>query len=165
MSSVSEAAISGDNEITTRKRPITEVISETFHPFDHHSKVVGPFDDETKRDAEFVEKLNVMLLELILDFHAWSAARPMYESDKNADTLEKAVRTLRDAEKDQGRSYPSPSSRAMPASGFVGRRTAHTPRLPHILTYCPSVEQTRQRLNEFITRIKLALAALTGLGP
>ncbi|KAI0819412.1 hypothetical protein BC628DRAFT_1332985 [Trametes gibbosa] len=145
MSSASGAVASSEGEILAKKRPLSEVISETFPPFDHRSKVVGPFDDETRRDAEFIEKLNVMLLELILEFHAWAAARPMCESDKNADTLEKEVRSLRDAEKEQGRSHPSPSSTATPASGFV--------------------EQTRQRLNEFITRIKLALAALTGLGP
>ncbi|KAI0366823.1 hypothetical protein BV20DRAFT_971330 [Pilatotrama ljubarskyi] len=109
-----------------RKRPISEMLSETFVPFDHAAKVVAPFDNETKRDAEFLEKLNTMLLELILDFHAWSAARPTHESDKTADTLEKEIKSLREAEKEQ--------------------------------------EQTRQRLNDFITRIKLALAALTALG-
>ncbi|KAI0631092.1 hypothetical protein C8Q77DRAFT_1074956 [Trametes polyzona] len=145
MSSVISAIHQDENG--TQKRPLSDMLSQTFAPFDHHSKVVAPFDDETKRDAEFIEKLNTMLLELILEFHAWSAARPMYESDKTADTLEQEVKALREAEKDQGRSLLSstPSPCTMPAPGFV--------------------EQTRQRLNDFITRIKLALAALTGLAP
>ncbi|KAI0676474.1 hypothetical protein C8Q78DRAFT_24610 [Trametes maxima] len=110
-----------------QKRPVSEVLSEKFTPFDHLTKVVSPFDEETKRDAEFVQKLNTMLLELVLDFHAWSAARPTFESDKTADALEKEMQAFREAEDEQ--------------------------------------EKTRQRLNDFITRIKLALAALTGLAP
>ncbi|KAI0356100.1 hypothetical protein OH77DRAFT_1424427 [Trametes cingulata] len=127
MSGASSTTSLNSEASAARKRPVSEVLSETFAPFDHAAKVVAPFDNETKRDAEFLEKLNTMLLELILDFHAWSAARPTLESDRTADTLEKEIKALREAEKEQ--------------------------------------EQTRQRLSDFITRIKLALAALTGLGP
>ena len=56
-----------------------------------------------------------MLLELIIDFHAWSAARPAHEGEKMADLLEKEVKTLRDAEKEQGTSAPSPSSPPSPS--------------------------------------------------
>ncbi len=45
-----------------------------------------------------------MLLELVIDFHAWSAARPVFESDKTADVLEKEVKSLVDTEKEQGMS-------------------------------------------------------------
>ncbi|KAI0720670.1 hypothetical protein C8T65DRAFT_567094 [Cerioporus squamosus] len=123
-----------------------DVLSEKFSSFDHRGKVVSPFEQELKRDAEFVEKLNTMLLELIIDFHAWSAARPLSESDKTADVLEKEVKSLVEAEKEQGTSSTSLSM--------------STPSVSPSL-----VEKTRQRLNEFITRIKLALAALTGLSP
>ena len=56
-----------------------------------------------------------MLLELMLDFHAWSSARPMHESDKTADALEKEINELMETEKDQGMSTPS-----QPPT-FVGR--------------------------------------------
>ncbi|RPD75533.1 hypothetical protein L226DRAFT_47340 [Lentinus tigrinus ALCF2SS1-7] len=115
------------NSTEMPKRPISDVLSETFPSFDHHAKIVSPFDEETKRDAEFVEKLNTMLLELIIEFHAWSAARPTFESERTADALEKEVKALVEAEKEQ--------------------------------------EKTRQRLHDFITRIKLALVALTTLAP
>ncbi|KAL6300409.1 hypothetical protein BKA93DRAFT_802055 [Sparassis latifolia] len=111
----------------TERRPLTEVISETFPAFNHRSAVVEPFDAESKRDAEFLEKLNMVLLELMLDFHAWSTARPTRESDRTADELEREINGVMEVEKEQ--------------------------------------EKTRQRLNEFVTRIKLALAALTGLAP
>ncbi|KAI0760207.1 hypothetical protein C8Q74DRAFT_1294662 [Fomes fomentarius] len=124
------ASGSGTTDNTTTSalnRPISDLLTETYSSFDHRARVVGPFDDESKRDAEYVKKLNSMLLELILDFHAWSAARPTHESERTADMLEKEVKVLMEAEKEQ--------------------------------------EKTRQRLNDFITRIKLALAALTGLAP
>ncbi|KAI0738996.1 hypothetical protein C8Q80DRAFT_1079236, partial [Daedaleopsis nitida] len=119
-------------------RPMSDVLSETFPSFDHQAKVAAPFDNEAKRDAEFLRKLNAMLLDLIVDFHAWSAARPGHVSDRTADTLENEVKVLMETEKEQGRCSPSPSSSS-------------------------SRSLTRQRLNDFITRIKLALAALTGL--
>ena len=49
-----------------------------------------------------------MLLEVIVDFHAWSAARPAHESDKTADQLETGVRILMEIEQEQGK-YPPPS--------------------------------------------------------
>ncbi|KAI0947951.1 hypothetical protein AcW1_009581 [Taiwanofungus camphoratus] len=116
-----------NNTDRSQKRAISEVISKTFPPFDHRTTVVEPFDNEAKRDTEFLEKLNLVLLELMLEFHAWSTARPTYESDRTADELEKEVKAMIELEKEQ--------------------------------------EKTRQRLNDFVTRIKLALAALTGLTP
>ncbi|RPD61248.1 hypothetical protein L227DRAFT_610295 [Lentinus tigrinus ALCF2SS1-6] len=134
------------NSTEMPKRPISDVLSETFPSFDHHAKIVSPFDEETKRDAEFVEKLNTMLLELIIEFHAWSAARPTFESERTADALEKEVKALVEAEKEQGRSSASLSTSTSSASQSL-------------------VEKTRQRLHDFITRIKLALVALTTLAP
>ncbi len=45
-----------------------------------------------------------MLLSLMLEFYAWSTARPLYENDKNADELEKEINALLEAEKEQGMS-------------------------------------------------------------
>lgn len=137
---------SGTTDKTTTSalnRPISDLLTETYPSFDHRARVVAPFDDESKRDAEFVQsdymlsdmhvcalisvlELNSMLLELILDFHAWSAARPTHESERTADMLEKEVKVLMEAEKEQGRclSAPIPSSSSSSASrSVVGRRT------------------------------------------
>ncbi|KAI8976718.1 hypothetical protein BD414DRAFT_467136 [Trametes punicea] len=141
MSNESSSAGLQKDEVVTHKRPLSAILSETYVPFDHSSKVVTPYEDEAKRDAEFLAELNTMLLELILDFHAWSTARPTHESDKAADSLEKEIRRIREIEQEQGRS-----------SLFQPQCTAAAPRL-----------KTRQKLHDFITRIKLALAALTGL--
>ncbi|TFK88489.1 hypothetical protein K466DRAFT_585527 [Polyporus arcularius HHB13444] len=117
------ATTSTEQNSTTRP----DDLAEKFPSFDHRAQVVSPFEQELKRDAQFIEELNAMLLELVIDFHAWSAARPVFESDKTADVLEKEVKSLVDTEKEQ--------------------------------------EKTRLLLNEFIARIKLAIAALTGLAP
>lgn len=106
-----------------------------------------------------------MLLDLMLEFHAWSTARPAHESDVTADALENEVKAVMELEKEQGMFSPSPSL------SLVGRPVFSTDR--HTPSSCPLrtreliyascfKERTRQRLNEFVTRIKLALAALTG---
>ncbi|KAI0346508.1 hypothetical protein BDW22DRAFT_1352610 [Trametopsis cervina] len=71
------------------------------------------------------QELSRMIIELMLEFHAWSTSRPAHESDKMADTLEKDINAIMEKEQEQ--------------------------------------EKTRQRLNDFVNRIKMALAALTGL--
>ncbi|KAH9947501.1 hypothetical protein B0H21DRAFT_778458 [Amylocystis lapponica] len=85
----------------SKNRAIAEVISETFPSFDHRSAVVEPFDNESKRDAEFLEKFNDMLLDLMLEFHAWSTARPTRESDRTAEELEKEINSVIEQEKEQ----------------------------------------------------------------
>ncbi|OBZ67771.1 hypothetical protein A0H81_12477 [Grifola frondosa] len=149
----------------SQKRAIAEVISETFPPFNHRTVVVEPFDNEAKRDADFTEKLNVMLLELLLDFHAWSTSRPTHESDQTADTLEKDIKAVIEMEKEQGMFSPPTS---VPTS-LVGTRIFLAFSLLASLDLCLEdadyflKRKNRQRLNDFVTRIKLALAALTGL--
>lgn len=46
---------SNNNQSTNDKQTALDIISETFPPFDHRGKIVAPFDNETKRDAEFQE--------------------------------------------------------------------------------------------------------------
>ena len=48
-------ASSSEQTSTTTKRALSDVLSETFPPFDHRAKVVSPFEQEVKRDTEFVE--------------------------------------------------------------------------------------------------------------
>jgi hypothetical protein len=38
-----------------QKRVVAEVIAESFAPFDHQAAVVGPYEEEQKRDIEFRE--------------------------------------------------------------------------------------------------------------
>ena len=116
------------------KPSVSEVLSQNFAPFDHRAVIIEPFDGESKRDTEFQEsecmrvrrrnrmltarlELSTMLIEMLLEFHAWSTARPVHESDRTADALEKEINAIMEAEKEQGMSSVPPC----PAS-FVGRR-------------------------------------------
>ena|ERR1700736_2937608 len=38
------------------KRAVAEIIAESFPPFDHPAAVVGPYEQEQKRDIEFRER-------------------------------------------------------------------------------------------------------------
>ena len=54
----------------------------------------------------------------MLDFHAWSTARPTQESDRTADVLEQEIKSVIELEKEQGMF----SSSSQPLS-FLGRQT------------------------------------------
>lgn len=57
-----------------------------------------------------------MIIELMLEFHAWSTCRPVKESDRTADILEKEINKIMETELEQGRSSESTSSAC-----FIGR--------------------------------------------
>lgn len=45
--------LSGTGSSPTKDRPLADIISEQFSPFDHAAHVVGPFESETARDLAF----------------------------------------------------------------------------------------------------------------
>lgn len=56
MESISSNLNVGKADASERsKRGVSEIISDVFTPFDHRGKIVAPFDNENKRDAEFQE--------------------------------------------------------------------------------------------------------------
>lgn len=106
-----------------------------------------------------------MIIELMLEFHAWSTSRPIHEAETTADTLEKEVNNIMETEKEQGRYlHPLPLRNC-----FIGRPMFFAPISSHFYLHICNAdrllpeEKTRQRLNDFVERIKMALAALTGL--
>ncbi|KAK0192751.1 hypothetical protein F5146DRAFT_1222841 [Armillaria mellea] len=141
-SSVSSAPRDGTSKPSQqqrRDRPLTDIIGQTFPSFDHQSIVVKPFGEESARDVAFSQAQCYWM---------WSSKRmpghrhvPNYESQAAAQKFEKKISQVMEVEKEQGTS-------------------------PFSLSSIPSVifEQTRERLNEFVSRMKTALAALTGLG-
>ncbi|KAJ8082852.1 hypothetical protein PM082_008709 [Marasmius tenuissimus] len=105
-----------------KDKPLGELIGEPFPSFDHQATVVDPFTQEMGRDATFEQELGTMLLDLILETHAWSSARPRHESQMAVQKLEQKITDVLEVEKEQ--------------------------------------EKTRNNLNEFVNRMKTALAAL-----
>ena len=112
----------------------------------------------------FVE-LNDMLLGLMLELHAWSSSRPTHERDATAAKLDEEMLAVPNLENEQGRSLV-----LLPSQSLVGRRCSTVSSVASSTCFeCSSAhylfskEKARQRLNEFVDRIKMALAALTGL--
>ncbi|KAH8101126.1 hypothetical protein BXZ70DRAFT_110447 [Cristinia sonorae] len=142
----------------------TDMVTRPFPIFNHVNAIVQPFDTEAKRDDEFHQRLNAMLLELVIDFHAWSSARPAKEAERNADMLEREINGLLETEKEQGMCSTSELVSlliGMPMS--IHHRGLYICAFMLLTLYLLFIERTRQRLNDFVVRIKLALAALTGL--
>ncbi|TFK34461.1 hypothetical protein BDQ12DRAFT_636407, partial [Crucibulum laeve] len=106
-------------------RPLADIISERFAPFDHQGSIVGPFENETARDLTFEQELGAMLLDVIIETQAWASTRPKHESQTAVQKFETKISEIMEIEKEQ--------------------------------------EKTRERLNDFVVRMKTALAALTGL--
>ncbi|KAJ7783490.1 hypothetical protein DFH07DRAFT_787965 [Mycena maculata] len=128
----------------SRSRPLVELIGSQFPAFDCESAVVFPFQDETARDDAFQKELNEMLLDAALETHAWASARPFHETEMATRKFERQIMAVQEQENEQGML----TTRPLPSFFFL------------VLLF---FEKTRQRLNEFVTRMKSALAALTGM--
>ncbi|KAF9653524.1 hypothetical protein BDM02DRAFT_3158974 [Thelephora ganbajun] len=92
------------------QRNATDIAADKYKPFDHLTAVVQPFETEGSRDIEFQQKINKALLDLILEFHAWAAAKPAREHEKTTELLEKEVNFIIEREKAQGRCSLPPRS-------------------------------------------------------
>lgn len=67
-------------------------------------------------------ELSKMMIELMIEFHAWSTSRPVHESDRTADALEKEISGIMETELEQGRSPESTSH-----ISFIGRPVFRIP--------------------------------------
>ncbi|KIY47418.1 hypothetical protein FISHEDRAFT_30171, partial [Fistulina hepatica ATCC 64428] len=91
---------------STTAKPLSELIDQHFSHFEHQKEIVGPFGEETLRDQSFEQELGQKLLDIILEAHAWSAARPKHESQVAVARYEKKIAEVMEAEKQQGTSMP-----------------------------------------------------------
>ncbi|KAG6919813.1 hypothetical protein DXG01_000315 [Tephrocybe rancida] len=107
---------------TTQARPLADIIGETFPPFDHHANIVSPFNNELSRDSAFEKELSSMLLDAILEMHAWASARPKHESSVAAQNIEKKIVSVMETEKEQGMYLSRPRLSSSLYTGIVGRQ-------------------------------------------
>ncbi|KAG6860296.1 hypothetical protein C0995_013032 [Termitomyces sp. Mi166 len=96
------------SQSSAHMRPLSEIIGEKFPPFDHETNIVLPFNNEVGRDSAFEKELGSMLLDAILEMHAWAAARPKHESSLAAQNIEKKIVSVMNTEKEQGMSLSRP---------------------------------------------------------
>ncbi|KAL1742559.1 hypothetical protein HDZ31DRAFT_65868 [Schizophyllum fasciatum] len=96
---------------SSKARALSEIVEDSLSPFDHQTAI--------------------FLLDLLLETHAWAAARPKHESARAVGKYEKKIADILDVEKEQG---------TFPLS---------------------LVDRMRARLLEFTQQMKNAVAALT----
>ncbi|KAJ8690838.1 hypothetical protein PTI98_012237 [Pleurotus ostreatus] len=85
----------------TQSRRVAETISAPFIPFDAEAAIVKPFQEETNRDTVFEREFTSMLLDIMLEFHAWSAARPRGESEYSGQLIEQRIGKVMSIEMEQ----------------------------------------------------------------
>ena len=130
-------------------------------------------------------ELSSMLLDVIIETQAWASARPKHEAAMESQKLEEQISHILATEREQGMSSPAPSS----SSSFFRVRFVGMPHsVMASLLRCYNIDsnysfvlsvwsldilllifvaltitaQTRERLGEFVRRMKTALAALAG---
>ncbi|KAH8113923.1 hypothetical protein DFH11DRAFT_283148 [Phellopilus nigrolimitatus] len=81
---------------------VDAALAEPFASFAHQDVLVRPYDDELRRDVDFQEQLHQLLLELVLEFHAWSTSRPELESTAAGDALFEETQAVLNTEREQG---------------------------------------------------------------
>ncbi|KAF8626481.1 hypothetical protein AX17_006537 [Amanita inopinata Kibby_2008] len=102
------------------QRPLAEIIGHPFQVFDHQKEVIDPFSEEEHRDETFQKELCAMLLDAIIESHAWSVARLKHESIVAAEHFDQKIARIMDVEKEQGTlSLRSPSYTPF-LFGFLG---------------------------------------------
>ncbi|PFH48232.1 hypothetical protein AMATHDRAFT_150342 [Amanita thiersii Skay4041] len=131
------------------ERSLIEVLSESFPQFDHRKEIVEPFTDETNHEQTFKEELCDMLLASLIEASAWSTARLKQDNAVAAERFEQRISQIMDVEKEQGMSPLT----FLSLSVDIG--------LLLVWLLSSPTEKTRERLNDFITRLKNAIIALT----
>lgn len=102
---------------------------------------------------------NKALLDLLLEFHAWAAAKPVREHEKATELLEKEVNFIIEKEKAQGRCSVTPRS-CLGMRRIVQTISSSPASFSSITPTDAPKEQTRATLLDFIKSVKSALAAL-----
>jgi hypothetical protein len=131
----------------SQKKTVAEIIEETFPAFSPQS-IVDPFEEERQRDIVFEKgdspvntrpltmilhfrvvivyahpELTRMIIDVLIQCHAWSSARPRHERNMAAAKLEKNINAVLKVEQEQGM---SPASSSYSIWLLVGRAIFRT---------------------------------------
>ncbi|TDL22873.1 hypothetical protein BD410DRAFT_788244 [Rickenella mellea] len=79
---------------------VEESLATPFLAFSS-DEILGPGDDEEQKDIEFQNQLHQMLLQLVLEFHAWSTSRPAHETAIKGEAILSETKMLRALEGEQ----------------------------------------------------------------
>ncbi|KAL5481032.1 hypothetical protein ACEPAI_9973 [Sanghuangporus weigelae] len=81
---------------------VDATLAKPFMSFAHQDLIKEPYEDDMRRDDEFKEQLHQQLLDLILEFHAWSMSRPDSETATAGEALVEEARVIQRLEEEQG---------------------------------------------------------------
>ncbi|KAF7983485.1 hypothetical protein HWV62_21794 [Athelia sp. TMB] len=129
-----------------QRRVVADVTAENFPPFDHQGVVVNPFEEEQKRDLAFKQAMAEKILDLCLNIHAWSSARPTRQTEQKGEDLEKRINDIMAVQSEQGE--------------FSDTRSLTSSILSTSLSFA---KKRREDIREFVKRLKTALVALANL--
>ncbi|KAM6494687.1 hypothetical protein JOM56_009310 [Amanita muscaria] len=88
--------------MSSQDRSLAEIIGIPFPEFDHKNEVIDPFSEDENRDQAFKEELTEMLLDALIETHAWSTARLKHESLAAAEKFEAGISNIMEIQQDQG---------------------------------------------------------------
>ncbi|KAM6494684.1 hypothetical protein JOM56_009307 [Amanita muscaria] len=90
------------SSMSPQDRSLAETIGLPFPEFDHKQEVIDPFSEDENRDQAFQEELTEMLLDALIETHAWSTARLKPESLAAAEKFEAGISNIIEVQTHQG---------------------------------------------------------------
>ncbi|KAK2462633.1 hypothetical protein APHAL10511_005366 [Amanita phalloides] len=82
---------------------LSDLLGQTFLQFDHRTTIVEPFLEEAERAKPFQEDVAEMLLDAIVEAHAWSTAWYKGEDINAVARFEQEISGIIEIEKEQER--------------------------------------------------------------
>ncbi|KAF9530251.1 hypothetical protein CPB83DRAFT_905515 [Crepidotus variabilis] len=139
---------------------VSEVISQKNTVFDKDTLILQPYVEELAKNDQFASEFNEMALDLILEFHAWSTARRQQEQHVHEYDLQEDLQKIEKTETEQGM-YTSLLECSRGESKKASGVGISSPPLPSYVC-SRNLENMRKQMAEYMERMKVALAALTG---
>ncbi|KAF8630975.1 hypothetical protein AX15_002698 [Amanita polypyramis BW_CC] len=115
--------------------PLTDLLGQPFQEFDHRRDIIEPFSEETECDRSFQEEFATMLLDALVESHAWTIARLKHEDIVSAERFERKISEIMAMEKEQGMllRLRSSSSSSL-SSGMLGNSVHRVILILHVCT-------------------------------
>jgi hypothetical protein len=147
------------NRLTTSP-PWSSRLRQKAHEMSNFSRVREPLDHPRRHlISTLTLETNKALLDLVLEFHAWAAAKPIREHEKATELLEKEVNFIIEKEKAQGRCSVIPTS-CLGTRCVVQTASSYLASFSYVTSADAPKEQTRAMLLDFIQSVRSALSAL-----
>ncbi|TFK26605.1 hypothetical protein FA15DRAFT_654275 [Coprinopsis marcescibilis] len=99
-----KSTVSARSETCTKEKKTGRykgALEKPFPSFNSQSEIIQPFQDDRASDRHFEQELARRLIDLMLETHAWSAARPRIERQEEERKLETELTKIAELEQSQ----------------------------------------------------------------